>query len=299
MSIQLQPHARWLVRDSPIFINRYSTEGFIKSEEGNSTFTEHHHEFDEIIVIHSGRAIHSVCGREVRAFPGQVFIIRPGMTHFFHTADALCLSNVMYIPWRLSGVMEELREMPRFNELFLMDPDGNGSETDGRADLVLNHEEQAVARDLTDRMIRESTGRLPGYKAALRGMLIELMVLLCRTEGAGKTPRSGLTGRLALLLGSLEERFYESWTLERMSEAAACSIPSLARRFRRFFNDSPMDYLISLRINRVKKLLLHTDLTVTEIAYQTGFKDSSYLTRQFKSRTGMTPRQYRNGRIGS
>ncbi len=288
MSIWLQPHSRWLVRDSPIYINRYSNIGFLETEEGNSTFIDHHHDFNEIVLVHAGSGIHKICGREVQVFPGQVFIIRPGMSHCFRHVKSICLSNVMFIPWRLSKVIEELKEIPGFNKLFLVD---------GKvvAEAVLDPENQTIARELTDRMLNESTNRPAGYKAALRGMLIELMVLLCRSTGSNGIFRGHPTDRIAKLISLLEERFFESWNLERMSDIAACSASSLSRRFKHLFDASPMDYLINIRINRVKELLIHTDLNITEIAFQTGFADSSYLTRQFKAKTGMTPRDYRFG----
>ncbi len=53
-------------------------------------------------------------------------------------------------------------------------------------------------------------------------------------------------------------------------------------------------YIINERIRSAKKLLLTTDLSLQEIADQTGFSGSSYFHKQFRKITGMTPQQYRN-----
>jgi AraC-like DNA-binding protein len=47
-------------------------------------------------------------------------------------------------------------------------------------------------------------------------------------------------------------------------------------------------------ILEIKRLLLYTNLTVTEIAAQMNFADQSYFTKYFKKCTGLTPLQYRS-----
>jgi Response regulator containing CheY-like receiver domain and AraC-type DNA-binding domain len=53
-------------------------------------------------------------------------------------------------------------------------------------------------------------------------------------------------------------------------------------------------YIINERIQSAKKLLLTSDLSLQEIADQTGFSGSSYFHKQFRKITGMTPQQYKN-----
>lgn len=53
------------------------------------------------------------------------------------------------------------------------------------------------------------------------------------------------------------------------------------------------DYVGKLKINRAKELLRTTNLKCSEVAYQSGFKDSHYFSFVFKKRTGLTPLQFR------
>ena len=53
------------------------------------------------------------------------------------------------------------------------------------------------------------------------------------------------------------------------------------------------DYVVSLRISQAKRLLRTTDLSMGEIAAQTGFSDQSHFTRVFKSKLGTTPTAFR------
>ena len=55
-----------------------------------------------------------------------------------------------------------------------------------------------------------------------------------------------------------------------------------------------MAYVNRVRIEAAREMLAETPLSVSDIAAQTGFKDSFYFSKKFKAVTGITPRQYRN-----
>ncbi|MGF7218765.1 AraC-like DNA-binding protein [Spirosoma lacussanchae] len=52
-------------------------------------------------------------------------------------------------------------------------------------------------------------------------------------------------------------------------------------------------YVIERRLDKVKELLVYTDLPLTDIAYQTGFSSVSHLSNQFKRLTGLSPSYFR------
>lgn len=53
-------------------------------------------------------------------------------------------------------------------------------------------------------------------------------------------------------------------------------------------------YIIDRRLDRVKELLVYTDLTLSGIAYYSGFSSAQHLSTQFKHLTGLTPSFFRN-----
>ena len=58
--------------------------------------------------------------------------------------------------------------------------------------------------------------------------------------------------------------------------------------------DMEIDYVVDLRISAAKELLKDPLRSAGEIAEKTGFESSSYFTRTFKKKTGMTPTEYRS-----
>lgn len=92
----------------------------------------------------------------------------------------------------------------------------------------------------------------------------------------------------------LEQVYPENIGLLEISEQANLSSQHLNKLFRETFNMSPYAFLIKLRIREAKRLLLtDADLTLKEIAKMVGFNSVSHFMSTFKSREGITPKQYR------
>lgn len=77
-----------------------------------------------------------------------------------------------------------------------------------------------------------------------------------------------------------------------VEERAGVPYDTVSRTFSRLEGRTIDRYYILQRVERVKELLDAGALTVSEIAYRTGFSSVAHLSRQFKSVTGMTPTDY-------
>lgn len=72
------------------------------------------------------------------------------------------------------------------------------------------------------------------------------------------------------------------------------SYASLSRLFTEIEGRSLENYYISLRIERVKELIRYHQLSLSEIAYMTGYSSISHLSRQFRQTTGLTPTEFKS-----
>lgn len=68
----------------------------------------------------------------------------------------------------------------------------------------------------------------------------------------------------------------------------------MCRKFKQTFGVNMITYLNDLRIHQAKQLLIDPSVKIRDIAYQVGFEDEKYFSRQFKKFTGLTPGEYRN-----
>lgn len=65
------------------------------------------------------------------------------------------------------------------------------------------------------------------------------------------------------------------------------SQPQLYRKIKAASGQSTVQYIRSYRLKRGKELLKHTNLSVTEVAYQVGFSDPAYFSRMFSRAFGL------------
>jgi transcriptional regulator GlxA family with amidase domain len=86
---------------------------------------------------------------------------------------------------------------------------------------------------------------------------------------------------------------HEAWPIRRLAEVSAVSKAYFAREFKQAFGIPPHRYLLTRRIERAKALLRDTDLSITEIALQTGWTSVGTFGRIFRDITGGSPGEQR------
>ena len=64
------------------------------------------------------------------------------------------------------------------------------------------------------------------------------------------------------------------------------------KKLKNLTGKTPNDFIRDIRLNQAAKLLLKSDLNITEIAYQTGFTSPKYFTECFTKQFGESPSQY-------
>jgi PAS domain S-box-containing protein len=88
-------------------------------------------------------------------------------------------------------------------------------------------------------------------------------------------------------------------SLKELAEKAAMSPSKVERRFKRILGSTPTDFIRSIRIQAACQLLADSALSITEIAYKTGFFDHSHFNRIFSKEVGLSPTRYRSAHAAS
>lgn len=93
----------------------------------------------------------------------------------------------------------------------------------------------------------------------------------------------------------LEEHQYSpDFSLKVLSGLLGYSSNHLSSVFKKQYGMTFQDYLINVRIEKAKRLILTTDMKNYEIADQVGFNDVNYFGSRFKKIVGMSPKQYKD-----
>ena len=98
---------------------------------------------------------------------------------------------------------------------------------------------------------------------------------------------------LKRVLKFIRENFHKDITLDDMAKQAELSTKYFCSFFHKMTGIPPVKYLLTYRIEHAARVLLSSEKTVTQIAYDCGFNDLSYFIKTFKEIKGVTPKQYR------
>lgn len=126
---------------------------------------------------------------------------------------------------------------------------------------------------------------------------------------AGKTSRKSTLGseqerghtsrdpellrRLLRAKDRMDAASHEAWPVRRLARVSGVSEAHFARSFKEAFGVPPHRYLLTRRLERATALLRDTDLSITEIAFQTGWNSLGTFGRTFRDVTGESPGELR------
>jgi transcriptional regulator GlxA family with amidase domain len=109
-----------------------------------------------------------------------------------------------------------------------------------------------------------------------------------------------LLRRLLRAKDRIDAASHERWSVRRLARVSGVSEAHFARSFKEAFGVPPHRYLLTRRIERATTLLRDTDLSITEIAFQTGWESLGTFGRTFRDITGQSPSTNRErGRAGA
>ena len=91
----------------------------------------------------------------------------------------------------------------------------------------------------------------------------------------------------------IHDHYAEKISIKDICKAIGCSKSALLTAFKAEYGTTVNSYICDVRIEKAKRLLKTTDLSMSEIAYETGFYDQSYFSKVFYSKLSITPSDYR------
>ena len=91
----------------------------------------------------------------------------------------------------------------------------------------------------------------------------------------------------------VEEHYAEEITLDDMADMIGYSTYYFMKLIKEYLGMSFGDFLTSVRMNNAKKLLLSTNMSISEVGYSVGYNDANYFARVFKRQEKITPSEYK------
>jgi transcriptional regulator GlxA family with amidase domain len=110
-----------------------------------------------------------------------------------------------------------------------------------------------------------------------------------RGSGEAVSQDPDLLRRLLRAKDRMDGASDEAWPVRRLARVSGVSEAHFARSFKEAFGVPPHRYLLTRRIERAAALLRDTDLSITEIAFRTGWESLGTFGRTFRDITGESP----------
>ncbi|PRX48018.1 AraC family transcriptional regulator [Salegentibacter salegens] len=180
-----------------------------------------------------------------------------------------------------------------FNENTRIDFENDTHSFDASAvHLANNHQVQFVLDRIFSTFLEDGKAK----DALLDLMVKELIIRLLQTKAKVMLIDNETlfdNNRMAFIVKYMREHLTENINVDKLANKACMSTSNFYRSFKNTLGETPIDYLNGERIKFAKKLIQKTGWKFSDIAYKSGFNNTSYFNRQFKRLEKITPNQYR------
>ncbi len=143
-------------------------------------------------------------------------------------------------------------------------------------------------------MINELQTCRTGYQELLAMYLRQIFLLVQRSRQEQKPAVSTyIQEEMEYARRYFNEHYNEQISIKDYAESRCMSVSWFMRNFKQIVNHTPMQYLLSIRVNNAASLLESTDYDIVDIAAIVGYEDPLYFSRLFRKLKGMSPTEYR------
>lgn len=276
------------------FINESHSPFFTNICTHSTDFQIHTHvDFNELVIILNGSATHIVDGQQYFIKKGDVFVINDKTSHGYVNTNDLKICNIMYRPENFLTNLNEIRKLPGFHALFVIEPYlTHAKEFTSR--LSLSPSEYLTIKNFIDLLIDEFNNHLDGRYDMIQSLFTMIAVFLSRHYNVHSNTSDLMLLNIAASVSYMESNFTSSIKMSDLADISNLSTRHFNRLFKETYGTTPSSYLTNLRLDMASHLLVSTNRNITDIALTSGFQDSNYFSRAFKKYRSLSPSAYRN-----
>lgn len=270
-------------------LNIYETHAY--AEKVSLTF-----DFPIIASMLTGKKIMHLDGFEAfNFFPGESVVMPSNKEMIIDFPEATkenptqCLALGIDVS-KINEVVE------KFNQQVAIENENNNWKLDDNASHHLNN---AAVNHLVERLTQTFVNNNKSKDILLDLMIQELIVRLLQTKAKSliiNDPHQVFSDtRIGTVIKYIKDHLTDKdMSVDILAKKAYMSNSHFHRQFKNTLGISPIDYINSEKIKFAKKLIKEAkNLRISEIAYKSGFNNSSYFNRQFKKMELMTPQQFK------
>lgn len=234
----------------------------------------HMHNHTELFFVVSGKGEFLIEDQVLPVDVNSLIVINPNV---LHTEISMHAQPLEYIVLGIEGI--ELATNEKLNGQF----------------CILDRFESVEISSCLRNILREMELKNEGYKDICQAYMEILIIRLMRNITIASREPQVISGnrQCAAIKRYIDLHFKEALTLEQLSAEAHINKYYLAHAFKKEYGVSPINYMISRRIDESKYLLVETDLSLSQIAQLLGFSSQSYFSQVFRRTQNLNPNEFR------
>ena len=250
----------------------------------------HWHEVLEINLIKSGTGYYIINGQRFDFGEGDILLINSNDLHCAYELEDLVMTVISFdASWFLSVMRYDADILSPFTEMGIHFSNHIDSE----------HPRIDRLRNILVELQQEHENEQRSYASVVYSHLLRFLAYVNRdfrldSSEASRARSKASTMQLEKIrevVHLMENDLSYPWVLADLAERVFLSPSRFSDLFKQTVGISPMDYLIGIRMDKAVALLETTDMKVTAIALECGFRSLSNFNRLFQQRIGMTPRE--------
>ncbi len=258
-------------------------------ENGGQSFQipVHWHDELEIIYVKSGFLTVNISGENYIGKPGDAFVVSPGNLHFMGsqtgTVDYFTfLFPLKYIAFRTDDMLDDK----------LIEPLNSGH-------LMISPEIKDTVKEQCEQLAGVYAAEIDKSESKITNQIKKKIILLQFIHELWKKGfivENDTTGRNTVekeMVSYIQQNYTGKILLREFGEQFHLSEKYISRYFKEHFHITLSQYVTYLRLEHAKQMLQETDISVTEVAMQSGYQNISYFIRSFKKTYGVSPLKYR------
>lgn len=254
----------------------------------------HQHNFFEIVYVEKGSGYQCINQHEFEFKEGNIFLLPPLDCHSFKIAE---LSRFYFI---------------RFTDHYFLKDDGltdynawfdkiayilaNYNKVPG--DIISSDSERQFIINNIKAIYQEYQVSDAYSESIIAGTVASILNILARSiEKKYVDQANEIDNRFGEVLRYINTHIInnEMLRIPVLAEKFGISKSYFSEYFKKKAGLSLAEYVLKSKLRIVETKVMHTDLSLKEIAYQLNFTDSSHLARSFKKANGMTVKEFKNG----
>ncbi len=252
----------------------------------------HIHNTIEIVYVNEG-SFSAVLGEtEYNISEGDLLLVRAGIIHRLQSGDAE--KNSYYILKIAPALLFDFAVDSNAAKYILNLKLGEGKKCKWTKEEL----EGTPLKAVMENVIRENFEKAYGNDIAVKSGCAQILMHILRdTEAESNSAVSAATDEVIRLIYKAIEHIYNNFqrklTALECSKVVGMSYSYFSRTFKSVTGKTFSEFLEDIRLDNAKKLLLTTDKTIAEIAYDSGYNDTCYFIAEFRKKSGITPKQFR------